>query len=80
MCRSMGKTNRGLNTLRKIMKPENERNFLSVHEVAAALGRSTRTVQRMIKSNVIKAYRLCGSWVISREDFQSFLNNLPSNY
>lgn len=57
-----------------------EKPFLSLHEVGAAIGRSNRTVLRLIHDNAIKAHRLRNRWIIKPESLERFLTKLPSNY
>ena len=61
------------------MSNPKEKQFLSLHEVGAAIGRSARTVLRLIHDKALKAHRLRGRWVITPEDFRNFINNLPGN-
>lgn len=59
--------------------PENKP-FLNLNEVGAAIGRSHRTVLRLIHDHSIKAHRLRNRWVITPESLERFLSKLPSNY
>ena len=61
------------------MIPQNKP-FLNLHEVGAAIGRSSRTVNRLINDKQIKAHQLRNRWVVTPENLERFLQKLPSNF
>lgn len=57
-----------------------DRPFLSIHEVAALLGRHVRTVHRLISGNELKAHKFRGRWVVKPECLERFLKKLETNF
>ena len=57
--------------------PRNERDPLAEHmtvkEVAGSLRKGDKTIRRWIKAGKLAAYRLDGSYLISRKDLELFL-------
>jgi excisionase family DNA binding protein len=56
-----------------------ESSVLSLADVAEQIGRSQKTVRRMIDAGEILARRFRGRWIVSREDLMSWFSNLPTN-
>lgn len=54
--------------------------FLSLHEVAAILGRHLRTVHRLISAHDLQAHKFRGRWVVKPECLEQFLKKLETNF
>lgn len=46
----------------------------SVHDAAAALGRSPRTLRRWISKRMLAAYLVVGRYLVDRAELKRFLN------
>lgn len=57
-------------------KPAPERAVYTVAEVAELLGLALRNVYPMVKTGQIPARRMGGRWVIPKERFNAWLNDL----
>ena len=57
-----------------------QKSFLTLHDVGAVIGRSSRTALRLIHDNLLKGHKLRGRWVVKPENLEHFLKKLPSNF
>jgi hypothetical protein len=71
---------RACTTSKRIRMNIPNKTFLSLHEVGAVIGRSSRSANRLITYNLLKAHKLRGRWVVTPENLAHFLKNLPSNF
>ena len=53
--------------------------FLSLGQVAKQIGRSEKTVRRMVDAGEILARRFRGHWIVTKEDLMTWVSNLPTN-
>jgi excisionase family DNA binding protein len=53
--------------------------FLSLQDVAKQIGRSEKTVRRMVDAGEILARRFRGHWIVTKEDLMNWVSNLPTN-
>jgi excisionase family DNA binding protein len=53
--------------------------FLSLGQVAKQIGRSEKTVRRMVDAGEILARRFRGHWIVTTDDLMNWVSNLPTN-
>jgi hypothetical protein len=78
-CESIGPENMNSKIVPMISIPP-DKPFLNLHVVASALGRSVRTVNRLIVDRQLKAHKFRGRWVVKPECLESFLKKLETNF
>jgi excisionase family DNA binding protein len=63
----------------KTNRVPSETSFLSLAEVGKKIGRSEKTVRRMIDAGEIVARRFRGHWIVLNEDLMNWISTLPTN-
>ncbi len=52
---------------------------LFLHEISKILGKSIRQLGRWIQQGKLPVRRLGNSWIMTEDDMQKYLDNLPRN-
>jgi excisionase family DNA binding protein len=63
----------------KTNRESSETSFLSLSQVGKQIGRSEKTVRRMVDAGEILARRFRGHWIVTTEDLMNWVSSLPTN-